>query len=86
MSIFFVLTANRRPNEFNDGDMFADWRGHAMIAGLSSEALVRVVLDGDSASEAARYAIDGRARSLDIAPDGSIWVATDGGEIYRVSK
>ena len=71
---------------FYDGDMFADWRGHAMIAGLSSEALVRVVLDGDSASEAARYAIDGRARSLDIAPDGSIWVATDGGEIYRVSK
>ena len=71
---------------FYDGDMFADWRGHAMIAGLSSEALVRVVLDGDTASEAARYAIDGRARSLDIAPDGSIWVATDGGEIYRVSK
>ena len=71
---------------FYDGDMFADWRGHAVIAGLSSEALVRVVLDGDSASEAARYAIDGRARSLDIAPDGSIWVATDGGEIYRVSK
>ena len=71
---------------FYDGDMFADWRGHAVIAGLSSEALVRVVLDGDTASEAARYAIDGRARSIDIAPDGSIWVATDGGEIYRVSK
>src|SRR3546814_9721696 len=34
------------------GAMFPDWRGDAFIGGLSSQALVRVEFDGDSAREA----------------------------------
>ena len=71
---------------FYDGEMFADWQGDALIAGMSSNALVRVELDGDGgAHEAARYAIDGRVRSLDVAPDGAIWLATDDGKLLRLS-
>lgn len=71
--------------QFYQGDMFADWQGDALITGLSSQAVIRVEIEGDTATEAARYPIEGRARSLDIAADGSIWVATDEGAILRLS-
>ena len=60
------------------GNMFAPWKGNALIAGLSSEALVRVEFDDESASEAARYPIGGRLRSVDEGPDGALWVLEDG--------
>ena len=72
--------------QFYEGDMFAAWKGDALIAGLSSNALVRVELDSDGgAHEAARYPIDGRVRSIDTAPDGAIWLATDEGNVLRLS-
>ena len=71
---------------FYSGDMFADWQGDALITGLKTQALVRVELDADGgAHEAARYSIDGRVRSIDVAGDGSIWLATDQGKVLRLS-
>ncbi|MEE4289601.1 MAG: PQQ-dependent sugar dehydrogenase [Erythrobacter sp.] len=60
------------------GDMFEAWRGHALIPGLKPQALVRVAFDGESPSEQARYDFGERLRSIDVAPDGAIWVAEDG--------
>ena len=37
------------------GDLFSDWRGDAFAAGLSSQAIVRVELDGVDAREVDRY-------------------------------
>lgn len=59
------------------GDMFRDWQGDAFIAGLSSQAIVHVALDGDSAREVSRYPMGARIRSLQEAPDGAIWVLED---------
>lgn len=72
---------------FYGGDMFGAWRGDALIAGLTSEALVRVEIDGESASEAARYQIGGRLRSVDEGPDGALWVIEDGegGRLLKVT-
>ena len=72
---------------FYTGDMFEAWQGDALIAGLSSRALVRVEIDGDNATEAARYGFDGRIRSVEQGPDGSIWIAEDGegGKVLRLS-
>lgn len=72
---------------FYTGDMFEAWQGDALIAGLSSRALVRVEIDGENASEAARYAFDGRVRSVEQGPDGSIWIAEDGegGRVLQLS-
>ena len=42
---------------FYTGEMFANWQGDALIAGMASQALVRVEIDGESATEAARYEI-----------------------------
>ena len=70
---------------FYSGEMFADWRGDALIAGLSSRSLVRVEASPEGATEAGRYAMEGRVRSLDVAPDGAIWLATDEGKLLRLS-
>lgn len=60
------------------GAAFPAWRGHALIAGLKTKALVVVELDGERAREAARFDFGKRLRGLDIAPDGSVWVIEDG--------
>lgn len=72
---------------FYSGKMFRGWKGDAFIAGLKSKALVRVAIDGESASETARYEIAGRLRSVEEGPDGAIWVAEDGegGRVLRIS-
>lgn len=69
------------------GDMFGPWVGDALIPGLKSQALVHVDIEDGVATEKARYKIGGRLRSIDIAPDGSLWVAEDGtdGRLLRVS-
>lgn len=62
------------------GDRFADWRGDALLGGLSGRALVRVDLDGDRATVAERWDMGARIRALAEAPDGAIWVLEDGGD------
>ena len=61
-----------------DGDLFSDWKGDAIVGGLSSEAVIRIDLDGESASEAERYSWDVRIREIEQGPDGAIWVLEDG--------
>jgi glucose/arabinose dehydrogenase len=62
----------------HSGRQFPDWRGDALISGLSSEALVRVEFDGDNAREAARYDMGARIRAVAEAPDGTLWLLEDG--------
>ena len=59
------------------GSAFPDWRGDALIAGLSSRAIIRVDLDGEGAREVARYEMGARIRSVAEAPDGELWVLED---------
>ncbi|MFK8043715.1 PQQ-dependent sugar dehydrogenase [Congregibacter sp.] len=60
------------------GDAFADWKGSALIAGLSSRAIVRVELGDDgSATEVERFDMGARIRSVQESADGSIWVLED---------
>mgnify|MGYP006269984371 FL=1 len=59
------------------GDLFDDWRGDAFAAGLSSQAIVRIRIDGDDAEEIERWDMRARIRSIEEAPDGSVWVLED---------
>jgi glucose/arabinose dehydrogenase len=63
---------------FYTGEMFAAWKGHALITGMGSQALVDVVIEGESAREAARYEFDNRLRAMAQGPDGALWIAEDG--------
>jgi len=59
------------------GDLFEDWKGNALVAGLSSRAIVRVALDGEAAREVERYDMGARIRCVTEGPDGSLWVLED---------
>ena len=59
------------------GKLFADWRGDLFAAGLSSEALVRIEIDGDTAREAERYPMGARIRAVAEGPDGTLWLLED---------
>ncbi len=65
------------------GDLFADWRGDFLAAGLSSQAIVRIEIDGDKAKEVARYPMGARIRSVVQGPGGELWVLEDE---YATSK
>ncbi|NND44803.1 MAG: PQQ-dependent sugar dehydrogenase [Xanthomonadales bacterium] len=72
------------------GQPFADWRGNALIAGLSSRAIIRVELDGESAREVARYPMDQRIRAVVEGPEGNLWVLEDtrrgsGGQLLKLT-
>ena len=71
---------------FVRGDLFAEWKGTALIAGLSSNALVHITVNGESATESARYDFGKRLRSVGEAADGAIWVLEDGegGRLLRL--
>ena len=72
------------------GNLFSDWRGDALIAGLSSQAIVRVELGDGTAREVERYSMGTRIRSVEEGPDGAVWVLQDerfgmGGRLLRLT-
>lgn len=62
------------------GDEFPAWKGDAFIGGLSSESLVRIEFDGESAREAERFDMGRRIRAVEQGPDGAIWLLEGGRE------
>lgn len=60
------------------GKAFEAWRGNALVAGLSSRAIIRIELGEDgSARELERFDMNARIRSVEEAADGSLWVLED---------
>ena len=77
---------------FYDGAEFAQWRGDALISGLSSQSIVRIEFDGDRAREAERYDMGMRVRTVEQGPNGELWILEDGregrggqGRIYKLT-
>jgi glucose/arabinose dehydrogenase len=62
---------------FYSGSEFPQWQGDAFIGGLSSQSLVRIEFDGESAREAERYAMGMRVRAIEQGPDGAMWLLED---------
>lgn len=60
------------------GAMFPQWSGDAFIGTLGGESLIRVDLDGEKASKADVWPMDGRIREVEQSPDGAIWLLEDG--------
>jgi glucose/arabinose dehydrogenase len=71
------------------GSLFPEWRESFFIAGLSSKALIRLVLKADRVVGEERLLTDRNARIRDVAqaPDGSIYLLTDDedGELLRLT-
>jgi aldose sugar dehydrogenase len=62
------------------GDLFPEWRGNFLIAGLSSKALIRLSLNNDRVTGEERLLtdLDTRIREVVQGPEGAVYVLTDG--------
>jgi aldose sugar dehydrogenase len=71
---------------FYDGSLFP-WRGHLVIGGLASKALIRLTLDGAKVTAEERIDMQRRIRDVIQARDGALLVITDDakGELLRVT-
>ncbi len=63
---------------FYDGTLWPEWQGDALIAGLKTEALIRVDMQGTQATETDRWDLGRRLREIVEGPDGALWVLEDG--------
>lgn len=62
------------------GELFPEWRGNFLIAGLSSKALIRLALKGDRVVGEERLLTDRSTRMREVVqgPDGAVYLLTDG--------
>lgn len=71
------------------GDLFPEWKGNFLIGGLSSKALVRLVLKGDHVVGEERLLtdLDSRIRDVVQGPEGAVYVVTDedDGKLVKVT-
>lgn len=72
---------------FYQGSLFPEWTGSLFLTGLSTQSLVRVVLDGDEVAHEERIPMGARIRDVEPAPDGSLYVLTDesDGNVWRLA-
>jgi aldose sugar dehydrogenase len=72
---------------FYTGDAIPNWRGNLLIGGLSSEAIIRLTLDGETVKGEERLPMGTRIRDVAVGPDGAVYALTDEGDgkILRLS-
>jgi glucose/arabinose dehydrogenase len=72
---------------FYKGKMFPQWNGSALIGGLGTKTLNRIVVSGATAKSAERWDVGHRIRDVEVAPDGAVWMLEDAnpGALYRVT-
>lgn len=72
---------------FYTAEAIPNWKGNLLIGGLSSRAIVRLTLDGESVADEERIPMGLRIRDVEQAPDGSIYALTDesNGKVLRLS-
>ena len=73
---------------FYTGDKIKDWKGKALLGGLSSEALIVVSFDGNKVAGAETIAMGRRIREVVQAPDGAMLLLVDGesgGDLLRLT-
>jgi glucose/arabinose dehydrogenase len=62
---------------FYTADQIPGWNGNLLLAGLSSEAIVRLTLDGDKVTAEERIPMRVRIRDVAQGPDGAVYALTD---------
>ena len=60
------------------GTEFPQWKGSILMGAMSGEGLIRIALNGDSATKADQWKLGMRIRDVAQAPDGTIWLLQDG--------
>ena len=69
------------------GDLIPEWKGNFFIAGLSSKALIRLVVEDNRVVGEERLLTDEEERIREVAqaPDGSLMLLTDSGKLLKIA-
>lgn len=72
--------------QFYTGDAFPAWRGSLFVGALKEQRLVRLVIEGDRVVGEEHLLTDRRQRIRDVrqGPDGLLYIATTGGQIWKI--
>ena len=72
---------------FYKGAMFPQWNGSALIGGMATKTLNRIVVSGATAKAAERWDVGHRIRDVEVGPDGALWMLEDAnpGGLFRVT-
>lgn len=72
---------------FYKGAMFPKWQGSALVGGMGSKTLNRIIITGAEAKSAERWDVGHRIRDVEVGPDGALWMLEDAdpGGLYRVT-
>ncbi len=73
---------------FYKGAMFQAWQGSALMGGMRTMTLNRMVLDSKGgATSAERWDIGKQARDVEVAPDAAVWMVenANSGGLYRIT-
>jgi len=75
------------PAAFLDGPQWLGWDGRLAVGVMAGQRLAILEIDsvGNLVGETMAPLPSTRFRALTQGPDGSLYVATDGGEIWRVT-
>ena len=67
--------------------MFPQWNGSALIGGMATKTLNRIVVSGATAKAAERWDVGHRIRDVEVGPDGALWMLEDAnpGGLFRVT-
>ncbi len=70
-----------------DADLISEWRGNFLIAGLSSQALIRLRVENQRVVGEERLLTDREERLREVVqgPEGAVYLLTDGGEVLKVA-
>ena len=72
---------------FYKGAMFPQWNGSALLGGMGTKTLNRLIITGANAKSAERWDVGHRIRDVEVAPDGALWLLEDAepGGMFRVT-
>ena len=62
---------------FYKGKAFPQWNGSALISGMGTKSLSRIVIKGATATSAERWDVGHRIRDVEVGPDGTLWMLED---------
>lgn len=73
---------------FYTGMMFPEWHNRILMGALSGQSLLSVTIVGKGATAEERYPMGQRIREVEQAPDGSVYLLTDGpgGKLLRLTR
>lgn len=72
---------------FYIGSQIAEWKNNLFIGGLSSQHIVRLVIENNKVTGEERLLANEKQRFRDVAEgkDGALYAITDSGRLYRIS-